>query len=59
VGDLDVPIAYGLRSGHVTRANITLPLGVQARLEVTSEVRLTVTEAAVQPATSQAEARRV
>jgi len=28
--DLGVPIAYGLRSGHVTRKNITLPIGVRA-----------------------------
>jgi muramoyltetrapeptide carboxypeptidase len=47
VGDLNVPIAYGLRSGHVSRANITLPLGVEARLEVTSSsVSLRILEAA-------------
>jgi len=34
VGDLRVPVAYGLRSGHVSRQNITLPLGVHARLNV-------------------------
>ncbi|HEY7096169.1 MAG TPA: LD-carboxypeptidase [Terriglobales bacterium] len=34
VGDLGVPIAYGLRSGHVSRGNITLPIGVRARLQV-------------------------
>lgn len=34
VGDLGVPIAYGVRSGHVSSNNITLPLGVQARLTV-------------------------
>jgi muramoyltetrapeptide carboxypeptidase len=33
VGDLNVPVAYGLRSGHVSRANVTLPIGVKARLE--------------------------
>ena len=33
VGDLNIPVAYGLRSGHVSRANVTLPLGVNARLE--------------------------
>lgn len=36
VGDLGVPVAYGLRSGHVSRQNITLPLGVRARLNVTA-----------------------
>ena len=34
IGDLGVPVAYGLRSGHVSRRNITLPIGVNARLEV-------------------------
>jgi muramoyltetrapeptide carboxypeptidase len=34
VGDFGVPVAYGLRSGHVSRQNITLPLGVSARLKV-------------------------
>ena len=33
VGDLGVPVAYGLRSGHVTRKNITLPFGVRASLQ--------------------------
>jgi muramoyltetrapeptide carboxypeptidase len=33
VGNLNIPVAYGLRSGHVSRANVTLPLGVNARLE--------------------------
>jgi muramoyltetrapeptide carboxypeptidase len=34
VGDLGVPVVYGLRSGHVSRRNITLPLGVRAALNV-------------------------
>jgi muramoyltetrapeptide carboxypeptidase len=34
VGDLSVPVAYGLRSGHVSHRNITLPLGVRAALNV-------------------------
>jgi muramoyltetrapeptide carboxypeptidase len=34
VGDLGVPVAYGLRSGHVSRRNITLPFGVRAALDV-------------------------
>ena len=46
VGDLGIPVAYGLRSGHVSRANITLPFGVHARLEVGPEVRLTILESA-------------
>src|SRR4029453_1327242 len=34
VGDLGIPVAYGLPSGHVTRRNITLPFGVRAALRV-------------------------
>jgi len=34
VEDLGVPIAFGLRSGHVSRQNITLPLGARASLTV-------------------------
>ncbi len=33
VGDLGVPVGFGLRSGHVSRANITLPLGIRAALD--------------------------
>ena len=46
VGDLRIPVAFGLRSGHVSRANITLPIGVKARLEVGAEVRLMILESA-------------
>jgi muramoyltetrapeptide carboxypeptidase len=50
VGDLGIPIAYGLRSGHVTRKNITLPFGVRASLRVNGgEVTLKIMEAATQP----------
>jgi muramoyltetrapeptide carboxypeptidase len=34
VGDLHVPVAYGVGSGHVSRHNITLPIGVQVLLNV-------------------------
>jgi muramoyltetrapeptide carboxypeptidase len=34
VGSLGIPVAYGLRSGHVSRRNITLPIGVRAAFEV-------------------------
>ena len=47
VGDLGVPVAFGLRSGHVSRENITLPLGVHARLTVDETVRLEILEPAV------------
>lgn len=46
VGDLGVPVAYGLRSGHVSRRNITLPLGVRARLTVEQQVSVEFLEAA-------------
>jgi muramoyltetrapeptide carboxypeptidase len=50
VGDLNVPVAFGLRSGHVTSRNITLPLGVQAQLVVDGgEVSLRILESAVEP----------
>ncbi len=46
VGDLRIPVAFGLRSGHVSRANITLPIGVKARLTVEDSVELRILEAA-------------
>jgi muramoyltetrapeptide carboxypeptidase len=46
VGDLGIPVAFGLRSGHVSRANITLPFGVRARLEVGDRVSLKILESA-------------
>lgn len=48
VEDLRIPVAFGLRSGHVSRANITLPIGVRARLEVGNSVKLKILEAAVE-----------
>jgi muramoyltetrapeptide carboxypeptidase len=51
IGDLGVPVAYGLRSGHVSRQNITLPIGVRAALTVrSSAVTLNILEAATTPA---------
>jgi muramoyltetrapeptide carboxypeptidase len=48
VGDLGIPVAYGVRSGHVTWGNITLPIGVEAALKVGSgEVSLEMLEGAV------------
>jgi muramoyltetrapeptide carboxypeptidase len=51
VGDLGIPVAYGLKSGHVSRGNITLPFGVHATLSAGANVSLgwsasTKTEAA-------------
>src|SRR5690349_4815313 len=37
LGDLQIPVAYGLRSGHVSRQNVTLPIGVQAQLRVAGQ----------------------
>ena len=46
VGDLGIPVAFGLRSGHVSRANITLPFGVKTHLEVGGKVKLKILESA-------------
>jgi muramoyltetrapeptide carboxypeptidase len=43
----DVPVVFGLKSGHVTGNNITLPIGVQAELAVEgSGVQLKILESA-------------
>ncbi|MGC2490414.1 MAG: LD-carboxypeptidase, partial [Candidatus Sulfotelmatobacter sp.] len=52
VGKLGVPVAYGVRSGHVTSKNITLPIGVRAGLTVQGgegggQVSLKILESAV------------
>jgi muramoyltetrapeptide carboxypeptidase len=48
VGDLGVPVAYGVRSGHVTAQNITLPFGVRAALNARDgKVALRILESAV------------
>ena len=39
LGDLRVPIAFGLKSGHVSSRNFTLPFGVRATLDVRRERR--------------------
>jgi muramoyltetrapeptide carboxypeptidase len=40
IGDLGVPVAFGLKSGHVSRRNFTLPIGVRAKLDVGETVAL-------------------
>jgi muramoyltetrapeptide carboxypeptidase len=46
--DLKIPVAFGIKSGHVTSGNITLPFGVQANLSVrNSKVSLRILESAV------------
>jgi muramoyltetrapeptide carboxypeptidase len=44
---LDVPVALGLSSGHTASPNVTLPLGVRARLACGEDARFEVLEAAV------------
>jgi muramoyltetrapeptide carboxypeptidase len=46
--DFEGPIAIGLRSGHVSRANVTLTLGVEAELTSTIDPELRLLEPAVE-----------
>jgi muramoyltetrapeptide carboxypeptidase len=47
----NVPIVYGLKSGHVTTGNITLPIGVQAELGAEgADVSLRILEATTEAA---------
>jgi len=48
--DFDGPVAYGLRSGHVSRHNVTLPLGASAALECGENSDLTFHNGATLPA---------
>ncbi len=45
--DFDGPIAFGLRSGHVSTGNVTLTLGVEAELRANDEATLQLLEPAV------------
>jgi muramoyltetrapeptide carboxypeptidase len=45
--DTDIPIAIGLRSGHVSRQNVTLTFGVQTELQATSAPQLKFIQPAV------------
>jgi len=47
--DFAGPIAIGLRSGHVSRQNVTLTFGVEAELVTDGEPRLNLLEPAVTP----------
>ena len=48
VGDLGVPVAFSLRSGHVSSGNITLPFGVRTKLSVKAgQVSLRILESAI------------
>lgn len=44
---LEAPVALGLSSGHAAGPNVTLPLGVRARLACDEEARFEILEAAV------------
>ncbi len=48
LGGRGIPIAFGLKSGHVSSHSFTLPFGVSAKLSVGQNVALTF-DAAVQP----------
>jgi muramoyltetrapeptide carboxypeptidase len=49
VGDLGVPVAYGLRSGHVSQGNVTLPIGVKTTLAVRhNQVQIKIPESATE-----------
>jgi muramoyltetrapeptide carboxypeptidase len=43
----DGPIVTGLRSGHVSRGNVTLPMGIEAEIVAEEEPVLQYLEAAV------------
>lgn len=45
--DIDIPIAIGLRSGHVSRGNVTLTFGVKAELHAAKDAQLHLLEPAV------------
>lgn len=47
--DFDGPIGYGLRSGHVSRGNVTLTFGVEAELEAGEDATLRLIEPAAMP----------
>jgi muramoyltetrapeptide carboxypeptidase len=50
VGDMGVPVAFGVKSGHVSSGNITLPFGVRAKLTVSGgRVAMKILESAVAP----------
>ncbi|HET8923419.1 MAG TPA: LD-carboxypeptidase [Candidatus Acidoferrum sp.] len=46
---LGVPIVFGAPVGHTTRAMLTIPIGIQARLDVEGEGTLEFLESAVTP----------
>jgi muramoyltetrapeptide carboxypeptidase len=47
--DFQGPIAIGLRSGHVSRNNVTLTFGVEAELHAANQAQLSLLQPAVTP----------
>ena len=47
--DFQGPIAIGLRSGHVSRSNVTLTFGVEAELHAANQAQLSLLQPAVTP----------
>ncbi len=47
LGPLGIPVVFGAPIGHTKRAMLTVPLGVQARLDATGEGTLEILEPAV------------
>jgi len=47
--DFQGPIAIGLRSGHVSRSNVTLTFGVEAELHAANQAELSLLQPAVTP----------
>ena len=45
--DVDIPMAIGLRSGHVSRENVTLTFGVEAEMTVGANAQLHILEPAI------------
>jgi muramoyltetrapeptide carboxypeptidase len=57
LADFDFPVAFGLRSGHVSTGNITLPIGVKTQLRVSdSNVELEIRESATVSRTDRTQA---
>lgn len=50
--DVPGPILFGVRSGHTSGANLTLPFGVRARIQASGDVQFEILEPAVSAATS-------
>jgi len=52
VGNLGIPVAYGLKSGHVSRSAFTLPFGIAADFSAADNVRLNLAASVKSEATT-------